>query len=176
MVAAILGQAAALMLSLALVAALHLDPIAAIAPIYLPLLVILVAFSQRWILAYSVHRTGLWLVANVVSLLALIPLVWSFQRCLGMTCAIDLIQMSTLILVGASISLTQWTWFVRRTRMTLVCAGVAGVCCTGLGIWAAPQLSDLAELVAIGLVPTIIAGLWTAGLFVRSGHRILSDT
>ncbi|HRE28763.1 MAG TPA: hypothetical protein PK954_19120, partial [Anaerolineales bacterium] len=170
MVAATGSLTAALLLSFAIVGALHLDSDWATAPVFLPLLIVLTTLGQRWILSYRLCRAGRWLIANVVSFFSLIPLVWSFQRCLGMECFINLSHMLALILVGVSVCAVQWLMFRGQWRwagVALLGAALAGL---GLGLAVGPRLSGLIELVLIGIIPGAVTGLWVSCLLVRQGR------
>ena len=167
MVAATGSLVAALLLSFAVVGALHLDGGQAIATVFLPLLMVLTTLAQRWILSYRLCRTGRWLIANVVSYFSLIPLVWTFQRCLGMECLINLSHMSALILVGISVCVVQWLMFRGQWRWAGVALFGAALAGGGLGLAVGPRLSGLMELVLIGIIPGAMTGLWVSCLLVR---------
>ncbi len=174
MVGAAVGMTAALLLAYTVIGALHLDSDLATAPVFLPLVIALIGLSQRWVLNYRVRRSGRWLLVNVLSLASLIPLVWSFQRCLGMECFINIGHMSALIWVGSAICLLQWLLFQQHRSWAaawLVIAMAGGV---AVGLTAGPKPTGLLEMVLIGVLPAIIAAFWSAWLltYPASGRPV----
>lgn len=164
MVGATVALIVATLLALTIVGVARLDADLYTAPVYLPLLIAGLALSQRWVLFYRLRRVGLWWLANVISYLSLIPLVWSFQRCLGMECFINIGHMSALIWVGTSVCVLQWLVFWRRWRWfgpVCVAAIVGGV---GVGLNAGPRPASLVAMLLIGSIPAIISASWAAWL------------
>lgn len=154
----------ATLLALTIVGVARLDADLYAAPVYLPLLIAVMALSQRWILAYRLRRVGIWWLANFISFLSLIPLVWSFQRCLGMECFINIGHMSALIWVGTSVCVLQWLAFQRRWRWfgpLFVVVSAGGV---GVGLNAGPRPAGLVAMLLIGSIPAIISAFWAAWL------------